>query len=106
MVGACLLMKRRCLAFDNNPDSYQRRVDIREGEALETIHSLKRKPDLIFLDPPYFKKLEEEYGSDSISVFPRDEYLGFFGELAGTLIVQVRQPLRFPLGSIPKPTNP
>lgn len=83
MVDACLLMKRRCLAFDNNPDSYQRRVDIREGEALETIQLLKHKPDLIFLDPPYFKKLEDEYGSDSISALPRDKYLDFFGELAG-----------------------
>jgi len=65
MIDACLLMKRRCLAFDNNPDSYQKRVDIRDGEALKTIQSLKRQPDLIFLDPPYFKKLEDEYSSDS-----------------------------------------
>jgi len=83
VVDACLLMKRRCLAFDNSPKSHEKRVDIREGEALETIKSLKRKPDLIFLDPPYFKKLEDDYGPDSISAFSRDEYLTFFSELAG-----------------------
>lgn len=83
VVDACLLMKRKCFAYDNSPESYEKRGDIREGEALETIQSLKRKPDLIFLDPPYFKKLEEEYGSDSISALPRDEYLAFFCEIAG-----------------------
>lgn len=83
IVDACLLMKRRCFAFDNSPESYEKRVDIREGEALETIQSLKRKPDLVFLDPPYFKKLEDEYGSDSISSLSRDDYLAFFSELAG-----------------------
>jgi len=83
VVDACLLMKRKCLAFDNSPESYEKRVDIRDGEALETIQSLKRKPDLVFLDPPYFKKLEDEYGSESISALPRDEYLDFFSEIAG-----------------------
>ncbi len=82
VVDACLLMKRKCLAFDNSPESHEKRDEIREGEALETIQSLKRKPDLIFLDPPYFKKLEDEYGSESISALPRDEYLNFFSELA------------------------
>lgn len=83
IIDACLLMKRKCLAFDNSPKSYEKRVDTREGKALETIQTLKRKPDLIFLDPPYFKKLEDEYGSDSISALPRDEYLNFFSEFAG-----------------------
>ncbi len=83
VVDACLLMKRKCFAFDNSPESFEKRVDIREGEALETIQSLKRKPDLIFLDSPYFKKLENEYGSESISALPRDEYLNFFSEFAG-----------------------
>jgi len=83
VVDACLLMSRECLAFDNSPESYDKRGDIREGEALEAIQSLKRKPDLIFLDPPYFKKLEEEYGPESISALSRDEYLDFFSELAG-----------------------
>lgn len=83
VVDACLLMNRKCLAFDNSPESYEKRRDIREGGVLETIQSLKHKPDLIFLDPPYFKKLEEEYGPESISALSRDEYLDFFGELAG-----------------------
>ena len=85
VVDACLLMKRRCFAFDNKPESHENRVDIREGEALDSIQALKRKPDLVFLDPPYFKKLEKEYGSESISALPRNEYLDFFSELAGKL---------------------
>ncbi len=85
VVDACLLMKRKCFAFDNKSESYKIRVDIREGEALDSIQALKRKPDLVFLDPPYFKKLEKEYGSESISALPRNEYLDFFSELAGKL---------------------
>jgi site-specific DNA-adenine methylase len=38
----------------------------------------KEKPDLIFLDPPYFKKLADQYVKDSISGLSRKEYLRFF----------------------------
>jgi len=38
----------------------------------------KDKPDLIFFDPPYFKKQEKQYTKNSISNLSRKEYLGFF----------------------------
>jgi len=41
------------------------------------IHT-KSKPDLIFFDPPYFDKKAADYGKDSISNLPRDQYLQFF----------------------------
>ena len=38
----------------------------------------KEKPDLVFFDPPYFKKLADQYGKESISGLSRKEYLRFF----------------------------
>jgi len=81
----CLAFNRRCWCFD--------KVDKPDGRPeIEPYywdpHNLtwpvvgKAKPDLIFFDPPYFKKNEEEYGEDSISALPRPEYLKFFREWA------------------------
>jgi hypothetical protein len=36
------------------------------------------KPDLIFFDPPYFKKMAAHYMKGSISDFSRSQYLNFF----------------------------
>jgi hypothetical protein len=41
----------------------------------------KEKPDLIFFDPPYFKKQADQYSENSISILSRKEYLKFFREL-------------------------
>ena len=41
----------------------------------------KEKPDLIFFDPPYFKKQETHYPEESITILSRKEYLEFFKEL-------------------------
>ena len=38
----------------------------------------KEKPDLIFFDPPYFKKMAKQYTEDSISVLSRKEYMEFY----------------------------
>lgn len=81
VADACLLMNRECLAYDNNPESFRKRVDIRESDALHALKGLKRKVNLIFLDPPYFKKKEKEYGKKSISSLPRPKYLSFFKKL-------------------------
>ena len=82
VVDACLLMGRRCLAYDVNPECAKRRADIRVSDAVEAIRNLKRKANLIFLDPPYFKKKEKEYGKISISSLSKDEYLGYLKRLA------------------------
>ena len=38
--------------------------------------------DLIFCDPPYYKKIREEYGPQSISSLSREEYLQVFQRAA------------------------
>ena len=80
VVDACLLMNRHCFAYDNKPESFSKRIDIRECDAIEAIR--KHKANLIFLDPPYFKKKEKEYGVKSISSLSKDEYLDYFSNLS------------------------
>ncbi len=80
VVDACLLMNRRCFAYDNKLESFSKRIDIRESDAIEAIR--KHKAKLIFLDPPYSKKKEKEYGVESISSLSKDEYLGYFSNLS------------------------
>ena len=82
VIDACLLMNRKCLAYDINPKCAEKRVDIRVADAIEAIRGLKRKANLIFIDPPYFKKKEKEYGKLSISSLSRTEYLDYFSRLA------------------------
>jgi len=75
----CKAINRECLMFDIKPC----RDDI-------TQHDLKngfpiQNADLVFLDPPYFKKMEKEYGEKSISSLTREKYLIFFDKLASDL---------------------
>ena len=72
----CSVTKRECLMFDIQPC----RDDI-------TAHDLNdgfpaENADLIFLDAPYYKKNEKEYGENSISALDREPYLDFFVKLA------------------------
>jgi len=81
----CLALNRRCWSFDmvDRPDS---RPEIEpyfwDWRNLIWPVAGKAKPDFIFFDPPYFKKIEAEYGENSISALPRSEYLKFFREWA------------------------
>lgn len=85
----CLAFGRRCWSFDkaNNPDTRPEiEVHFWNPDNLTWALASKSKPDLIFFDPPYFKKKEAEYGEDSISALSRVDYLDFFqkwGILAG-----------------------
>lgn len=71
-IDACLVMGRRCFGFDSEPTTCAARKDIRQKDALDAIRSLKRKADLIFLDTPYFKKMDKDYGDNSISRLGRE----------------------------------
>ena len=89
----CLALNRRCWAFDmiDRPDtrpeiepyfwdsrdfySYEKASEISESQKF---FNSKEKPDLIILDPPYFKKKAGDYAEKSISSLPRKEYLEFF----------------------------
>lgn len=79
-VDACLLMGRKCRAFDCNPE--QPRIDIITKDAIVGLSEMKQKADLIFLDPPYFKKVDDGYCDASISRRDANEYMAFFTEFA------------------------
>jgi len=80
----CLAFRRKCWSFDlvDRPES---RPEIEphlwDPENLVWPVKGKEKPDLIFLDPPYFNKMVEQYEKDSISTLSRKEYLKFLREL-------------------------
>ena len=72
-----LVFGRKCLAFDmaageNRPEIQQHHWDPHDG-----VWPLTKKPNLIFLDPPYFSKKADSYDAKSISALPRGEYLEF-----------------------------
>jgi hypothetical protein len=74
----CKVMNRRCLMYDISPSREDiKKHDIRDGFPLEGAGA-----ELVFLDPPYYKKLEKEYGLESISSLPRAEYLAVFRKFA------------------------
>lgn len=81
----CLAMGRRCYSYD---------IDARHERPDIIAHNIYRdgwperikKADLIFWDPPYFRKMDsttigdDGYIEDSISKLARDEYLQFFAD--------------------------
>lgn len=75
----CKVTERECRMFDVVPgrdDIISH--DLRDGFPVDDA-------DLVFLDPPYYKKMEKDYGPDSISALDRTEYLEFFEYLATTI---------------------
>lgn len=77
----CKSMNRRCLCYDISPT----REVIKQHDLTNGLPGEAENADLVFLDPPYFKKKEKEYGKNSISALPKGQYLGFFNELAKNL---------------------
>lgn len=81
-IDVCNVLNRRVLAYDAHPC----RDDIK-------LHNIAEQgwPDgtaeakLIFWDPPYFKKVDNGYGDQSISRFGRAEYLDFFERMAAII---------------------
>jgi len=47
---------------------------------LQWPYKSSEKPDLIFMDPPYFKKKADDYAKTSISNLSKSDYLAFFKE--------------------------
>jgi len=91
VADTCLAFDRKCWSFDLDdrpetrpeiepylwkPESLLWPVPPKERRAGKG----KEKPDLVFFDPPYFKKLADQYGKESISGLSRKEYLRFFRE--------------------------
>lgn len=57
---ACLIMNRRCRSYDIQPEKSGRK-DIKQNDIKEGYPKRCQNCDLIILDPPYFKKKEEDY---------------------------------------------
>ena len=75
----CDVMGRKCSMYDIDPV----RKDIKKHNLVE--HGLPKEAcdaDLVFWDPPYYKKKEEYYSLKSISALPRKEYLKVFENAA------------------------
>jgi len=76
VVDMCKKMFRRYRAYDINPVRDEiKKWDITEGYPPEA-----KNCDLIFLDPPYYKK--KDYGENSVSNLDRNEFLTFLLKLA------------------------
>jgi len=79
----CLAFNRRCWSFDL-VDRCDRRPEIEcyqwQTKNLQWPYQGSEKPDLIFFDPPYFKKKADDYGKKSISNLSKSDYLEFFSQ--------------------------
>ena len=84
VADTCLAFNRRCWSFDLF-DRIKTRPEIEpflwEPENLAWPVSTGKKPDLIFFDPPYFKKMADHYMKGSISDFSKAKYLKFFKDI-------------------------
>ncbi len=80
----CLAFNRRCWSFDLL-DRITTRPEIEpflwDQKNLAWPVPAVKKPDLIFFDPPYFKKMADHYMKGSISDFSKAKYLKFFKDL-------------------------
>jgi len=77
-IDVCKEMNRRCLAYDIEPF----REDIKQWDLRQGFPEEAKNCNLVFLDPPYWKKKKGEYGKNSISNLSREKYLDFFQKLA------------------------
>lgn len=76
-IDACLLMGRHCRAYDIKPI----RREISEHDIRDGYPKKAKGCDFIFLDPPYFKKKEEDYNCPEISKTKKD-FIRFMNKLA------------------------
>lgn len=78
-IDACLVMNRKCRAYDINPNEERRDIvqrDVLTGSLPERAMNC----DLLFIDPPYYNKVKEIAGFESREAFNRFlEYLSFLG---------------------------
>jgi hypothetical protein len=61
VIDACLILGRKCRAFDIDP-SKSGRPDVLKHDIREGYPKKLKQVDLIILDPPYYKKKETDYG--------------------------------------------
>ena len=79
-IDTCLVMGRQCRAYDINP--HKERKDISTWDITTGFPERAKDCNLIFFDPPYFKKKAEEYGDNSVSALEREAFLKFIYKFA------------------------
>jgi len=77
-VDACLIMGRKCKAYDIKPV----RNDIIAWDISKGFHEEAKGCSLIFLDPPYWRLQKENYSAESISKDSLDNWKGFMQKVA------------------------
>lgn len=86
-IDACLVMGRKCLAFDKE----SKRPDIKSRDTIEEGIEMpkksgpgeeKTKADLVFVDPPYWNMKDDDYPDGSISSLSRSEFYESLQKLA------------------------
>jgi len=82
-VDACLLMGRRCRAYDI--DLRHNRMDIEYHDLSHGWPATVKKASLVFWDPPYFRKRDGDYIEGSISGLDREGYLAWLGKALADL---------------------
>ena len=66
-IDSCLVMNRKWRAYDINPNEERR--DIVQNDILEGLPERAKNCDLLFLDPPYYNKVDEISAFDSPGSF-------------------------------------
>ena len=89
----CLAMGRKCYAYDI--DQHHNRKDvIGHNIHADGWHDRIKKSNLLFWDPPYFRKKDKDYIEGSVSALSRSEYLEFFQQRLGEAFRQVKRGTR------------
>jgi len=87
VVDCCLAMGRRCRSFDIELV----RKEIEFNDITKGYPKKAKNCDLVFLDPPYYKKKEADYGSESVSSLDRNSYLNAFDTIANNSLKTIKQ---------------
>ncbi len=84
-IDACREMWRQCIVSDRKPD--KSRPEIFEHDIADGLPDIK-KPDFIFLDPPYWKQAENKYSEDAddLANMPLDQFYQVMQTLFDSII--------------------
>jgi predicted transcriptional regulator len=77
-IDVCRSMYRRYRAYDINP----LRDDIQKWDITQGFPEEARNCDFVFLDPPYYKKIDEKMSAEAVASMNRDGFMNFIGKLA------------------------
>ena len=88
-IDACLVMGRKCRAYDINPEISGRR-DVVQHDAREELPQKAQDCSLILLDPPYYKKNEREYECEEFTE-NRDKFIENMKKVASVCFNALKQ---------------